>query len=451
MLSVITPAEMGVIDAAAPVSTEVLIARAGWAVATEAKRLLGGLYGRRISVVAGKGNNGADGRVGAELLRAGGARVHLVSPDNAQIPAADLFIDAAYGTGLRGGWSPPSIDAPLVLAVDIPSGIDGLTGHDHGSISAECTVTFAALKPGLLLGSGPERSGSVRVVDIGLDVSSARAWLFEDLDLADHLARLRRSRDSHKWRSAVAVVAGSPGMGGAGRLTAEAAMRAGAGMVAHGSPGCAANDVSTSVEAVARDLSGAAWSAVVLSDLHRFASLVVGPGVGRDEVTVSNLRRLLSKADVPTVVDADGLFAVANQPDLTSNRRAMTVLTPHDGEYRMLMGEAPGEDRVDAARVVAAAYGCHVLLKGPTTVIASPQGDAHMVTSGDGRLATAGTGDVLAGMIGARLAVDPAMTSISCAAHWHGLAGRAAGAEGVLASNVAASIGTAAAAIGVRP
>ena len=97
MLSVITPAEMGVIDAAAPVSTEVLIARAGWAVATEAKRLLGGLYGRRISVVAGKGNNGAGGRVGAELLRAGGARVHLVSPDNAQIPAADLFIDAAYG------------------------------------------------------------------------------------------------------------------------------------------------------------------------------------------------------------------------------------------------------------------------------------------------------------------------------------------------------------------
>ena len=164
---------MGAIDAAAPEPVEVLIGRAGAAVARAVVDLLGGTYGRRVVVLAGKGNNGNDGRDAARRLRRRGMRVHVLDAADLPevLPACDLVIDAAYGTGFRGEWTPPTAPAP-VLAVDIPSGVDGLTGQmPGGALTAARTVTFAALKPGLLLRPGADRAGQVDVADIGLDVS----------------------------------------------------------------------------------------------------------------------------------------------------------------------------------------------------------------------------------------------------------------------------------------
>lgn len=232
MIAVVTPTEMGEIDAAASESVDVLIERAGAAVARAAVNLLGGTYGRRVQVICGKGNNGNDGRAAARRLRASGARVdeYDAAACPAELPPADLVIDAAYGTGFRGDWDAPVAVASRVLAVDIPSGIDGLTGTASGRVlRADATITFAALKPGLLLGAGPDHAGDIQVADIGLDVSRARTYLVDADDVRQWWRP--RGRTDHKWTNAVRVVAGSPGMQGAGHLAAAAAHRAGAGYV----------------------------------------------------------------------------------------------------------------------------------------------------------------------------------------------------------------------------
>ena len=208
MIPIVTPVEMAAIDAAAPEPVEVLIGRAGAAVARVAIEMLGGTYGRRVVVLAGNGN---DGRDAARRLRRRGVRVIEVDAHGApsMLPSADLVIDAAFGTGFRGDWSAPESSAP-VLAVDIPSGVDGLTGSESERVlRAERTVTFAALKPGLLLPPGSELTGEIEVADIGLDTSTATASLLTDDDVAaivpDRLA------EAHKWKAAVWVAAGSPG------------------------------------------------------------------------------------------------------------------------------------------------------------------------------------------------------------------------------------------------
>ncbi len=176
MRVVVTPEQMGAIDAAAPEPVEVLIGRAGAAVARHAVAMLGGCYGRRVVVVAGKGNNGNDGRDAARRLELRGVRVRVIDAADApaRLPAADLVIDAAYGTGFHGSYEPPDPGGAPVLAVDIPSGVDGLTGAvAGGAVRADRTVTFAALKPGLLFHPGRALAGEVVVADIGLDVSPA--------------------------------------------------------------------------------------------------------------------------------------------------------------------------------------------------------------------------------------------------------------------------------------
>src|SRR5438309_12107876 len=179
---------MRAVDEAASEPVDVLVHRAGGAVAWTAQQMLGGTYGRRVVVVAGKGNNGADGRDAAVRLTRAGARVTVIGAAEAgdRLPPSDLVIDAAYGTGFRGAYHAPDPGDAPVLAVDIPSGVDGLTGEaTDGAVVADHTVTFAALKPGLLLGEGPDRSGVVEVADIGLDVSGAAAALVEGSDGAD--------------------------------------------------------------------------------------------------------------------------------------------------------------------------------------------------------------------------------------------------------------------------
>ncbi|MCU1380199.1 MAG: hypothetical protein JWN29_3182 [Acidimicrobiales bacterium] len=428
MIPVLTPDEVRAVDAAAPESVDVLIARAGAAVAGEAIDLLGGAYGRRIVVVAGKGNNGADGRQAARLLRRRGAQVEVV--DAAEAPAelapADLVIDAAYGTGFRGTWDPPETGDP-VLAVDIPSGVDALTGEaGNATWEAVRTVTFQAVKPGHLFGRGAELVGEIVVADIGLDVSSARVWLLEDEDIV----LPQRRRDAHKWQTAVWVVAGSPGMSGAPHLATRAAQRAGAGYVRLSVPGGVPGE-GAPTEAVGVPLPASGWADEVLAGLDRFKALLVGPGLGRG--SDDDVRRLVAGASVPMVVDGDGLTALGREPAVGPN----TILTPHDGEHERLTGSKPAADRVAAARSLAATTGGVALLKGSTTVVADPAGRVLLSATGDARLATAGTGDVLSGIIAALLACGVArLEAAAWGAHLHGLAAQAGPARGLVAGDL---------------
>ncbi len=441
MRPVLTVAEMRGVDEAAQVTTPLatLVARAGHAVATSALRLLGGAYGRRVAVVCGTGNNGADGRVAAARLARRGARVAVVDVPRAtdrrwEVPPCDLVVDAAFGTGFRGSYRPPAVPAgTAVLAVDIPSGVDGNTGQvPGGALAADATVTFASLKPGLVLGPGRGLAGDVSVVDIGLDASGARWWVVEDADVGRTVPP--RPRDAHKWSAAVLVVAGSPGMGGAAALSAAGALRAGAGMVRLGVPGAdlAAQPAS---EAVHVALPASDWSAPALEVAARCRAVVVGPGLGRDPATRSSVRRLVAESAVPVVVDADGLWALAG-PDAPVHR-APVVVTPHDGELAQLAGAPPGEDRLGAAGALAARLGATVLLKGPTTVVAGPGGGGWLVTSGTAALATAGSGDVLSGVIGAFVARGAAPgEAAAAAAHVHGRAGALGPGDGLVAGDL---------------
>ncbi len=419
MEPVVTPQEMRRIDAEASEPTEVLVARAGAAVERAALRMLGGAYGRRVAVVCGPGNNGADGRVAAQRLARRGVGVEIIEADRMpqHLAAVDLVIDAAFGTGFRGEFTAPATDAP-VLAVDIPSGIDGLTGVAAGRpFVARSTVTFAAWKPGLLLADGPRHSGRVEVVDIGLP-APLDIGLVTDVSVGRRLPLTHT--DDHKWRHAVWVVAGSPGMGGAAVLAARGSARCGAGYVRLSTPG--AHETRAPVEVVSQPLPLVGWDRVVADELHRFGALVVGPGLGREAATRDAVIALAAASRRPLVLDGDALWCLADDDrPLPAQRR--TVLTPHDGEFTYLMGHPPAADRIDSARRLAVARSATVLLKGPTTVVADPSGRVALVNSGDQRLATAGTGDVLAGMVGALLARGmDAFDAAAAAAHLHGCA-----------------------------
>jgi hydroxyethylthiazole kinase-like uncharacterized protein yjeF len=441
VIPVVTPEEMARIDAAATEPVEVLIGRAGSAVARVGARMLGGTYGRRVIVVAGKGNNGNDGRAAAQLLARRGVAVRVIDATGApsRLPPVDLVIDAAYGTGFRGTWSAPDVGSAAVLAVDIPSGVDGLTGAAaDGVLPADRTVTFAALKPGLLFPPGLVYTGELEVVDIGLDVSRATTHVVERSDVRDWV--VPRAVDTHKWHAAAYVVAGSPGMAGAARLVATSVLRAGAGYVRLATPG-GTFDPGAPTEAVAQALPPVSWAGGVLKGLDRFQALVVGPGLGRNDVTTAEVRELVARAAVPVVVDGDGLFAMAWSADgageLLRARAAPTVLTPHDGEFSLLAGHRPGPDRIDDARRLAGSTGAVVLLKGPATVIADPRGRVLLSTSGDERLATAGSGDVLSGIIGGLLAQQvPAFHAAAAGAWLHGAAARLGPARGLVASDL---------------
>jgi NAD(P)H-hydrate epimerase len=467
---------MAAVDANAAEPVDVLIGRAGAAVAHRAARLLSGVYAKRIVVLAGKGNNGADGRAAAAVLLSQGADVQVLEAADLRpgqpLPASDLVVDAAYGTGLQRAYSPPSPGRSPVLAVDIPSGVSGLTGEvleGGGAMPAAVTVTFASLKPGLLFGAGPELTGEVEVADIGLGPlvgTAARCWLVGDADVAALLPR--RPREGHKWMTAVQVVAGSPGMTGAPWLVSRSALRAGAGYVRLSMPG-----VDPSVlppgELVHLPVPSSGWHAKVLDELSRVKALVVGPGLGpvvgrsprADSPGVGTtgsdstgggaeagggalpggeVGLLVAAAPVPTVIDADGLNAIGSLEGLAAivaRRSQPTVITPHAGELTRLAGHAPGPDRLAETRQASARSGAIVLLKGSTSVIAAPDGRALLAASGDARLATARTGDVLSGVIGAFLARGlPAFEAAALAAHVHGRAAGQGYREGLVASDL---------------
>lgn len=447
MRPVLTPKQMRVIDqeaVTAGVPLDELVARAGAAVARTARHMMGGIYGRTVIVVAGPGNNGADGRVAARLLADQGARVVVLDARHLplRLPKGDLLIDAAFGTGFRDAWEPPDSRGMPVLAVDIPSGVDGLTGVAAPvAWAAARTVTFVALKPGLLMGAGRDLSGVVEVADIGIKFGLGAVAVneVEEIDVAAWLPR--RDRSAHKWRSALYVVAGSAPMMGAARLCSGGAMRMGAGIVHLATPGVV-SDRTTPTEVVRRPLPALGWSKDVLTGAERFRAMVLGPGLGRDDGIATEARKVIAGWDRPLVIDGDGLFAAAwggdGARDIVRARASATVVTPHDGEYATLLGRAPTADRIDSARRMASDLNCVCLLKGPTTVVAEPSGEVLVVTDADERLATAGTGDVLSGMIGALLARGVAPFEAAAAGAWlHGRAAtRFAFSEGLVASDL---------------
>ncbi len=445
MIPVVTPAQMRRIDDASTTSEQLLIERAGMSVAWAARALLGGVYGRRVMVLAGPGNNGADGRVAGRILAGWGLRVDVIGVDRANPPPGevadvDLLIDAAFGTGFSGVFVGPTVGPHTkVLAVDIPSGVDGLTGRidpKSNVLRADVTVTFAARKPGLLLGAGAELAGRIIVADIGLDVDVPEPITTELVDDSAWPTRLpQRSRTAHKWTGAVLVIAGSPGMTGAAHLCSRAAARAGTGLVRLAVPG----DLVSGSEIVGMPLPQDDWAGEVLAAADRCRAIVLGPGLGRRASTMEEVHRLLTASELrdrPMVIDGDALSAVTE--DGAKTRRAgTTILTPHDGEFTRLHGDAPGDDRIASAKSLAARLGVVVLLKGPTTVVAGPEGRVALVRAGDERLATAGSGDVLAGIIGSFLAagLSPEVAA-STAAAVHGAAAQRGRRVGLLAGDL---------------
>ena len=457
MRPVLTRDEMRAADAAAlaHVSHETLVTRAGTAVAMAALRMVGGGsgYGRRVVVVAGKGSNGADGRVAAAVLRRRGARVTVLDAADApsDLPPCDLVIDGAYGTGFTGSYDAPTAPAGTpVLAIDIPSGVDADSGEAPGAaVRADRTVTFAALKPGLLQGEGPACSGAVEVADIGITFPTPAALVVEDADLA---ALPRRARDGNKWNHAVGIAAGSPGMEGAAVLSTRGALAGGAGMIRLGSPGDPV--AGWPVEAVRMHLPGSGWAGAFLEAATKCKAIVIGPGLGTDPETAHEIRAVVAATPVPVVIDADALTALGDAAcarTLLDKRSAPTILTPHDGEYARIAGVMPGPDRLAAARALAESTGAVVLLKGPLTAVAAPgagagaraaQPDVLLSAAGVPALATAGSGDVLSGVIGAFCARgEPAHRAAALGAHVHGRSASLGPREGLVAGDLPELVG----------
>ena len=366
-------------------------------------------YGRRVAVVAGKGNNGADGRVAAGLLRRRGARVTRGRRRGGRRRACPLrpgdrrrLRHRLPGQLRRARPCRPG--AP-VLAVDIPSGVDGDTGVAAGRpMAADRTVTFAALKPGLLQADGARLAGEVVVADIGVPVGGpGPAW--SRTPTWPRWCR-PRARESHKWASAVAVVAGSPGMEGAAVLAARRGLprrrRHGPPGRARGGRRCRPRPRPWPIEAVRLALPARGGPTRRSAVLDRCRALVVGPGLGRGP----RRPRPRSAAWWPLPGAGGGRRRRPVRPGgstagvVRAGRRPV-VLTPHDGEYARLAGERPGPDRVAAARRLAAATGAVVLFKGALTAVGRPpDGRVLLAVGRHPRLATAGTGDVLSGMIG---------------------------------------------------
>jgi NAD(P)H-hydrate epimerase len=393
-----------------------LVRDAGTAVALEARRLLGSCYGRRVVVIVGPGLNGADGRVVAEWLRGRGARVDVIDVDHqpTSLRGYDLYVDAAFGLGCSRPYVAPTISGPTkVLAVDLPSGVNADTGDVLGAPArADVTVALGAFKYAHVNGAALDYVGERRFAGLHI-VTHARDGLVTDDDLRDFV---RFSPSDHKWKHALAILAGSATMGGAAVLACEGAIAAGASMVRLTSRLEGTRPVAPPPVEVVYDESPRIDP--------RVHAVVVGPGLGVD--ATAWLAPRLRDVTVPVVVDADGLTGelIRQRP-----REVPWVLTPHEGEFARLTGTSVGRDRVGAVRQLARDTGCVVLLKGPVTIVADPAGALRVVTSGTSALASAGTGDVLAGLIGAAIARghDP-FSAAALSAYLHGRAGARLGA-----------------------
>jgi hydroxyethylthiazole kinase-like uncharacterized protein yjeF len=439
-----------------------------------------------VRIIVGKGNNGGDGLVAARLLREDGHEVDVL----ATAPLAELrgdalanlerlpgdppdpfaaerlqdsgaVVDALLGTGFEGVPREPVAgaigaingqDAPVV-ACDVPSGVNASTGEIEGdAVRAQATATFHGSKVGLHVEPGKDHSGTVELIEIGIPrgaPASAAAGLISErvLDLYP-----RRERSGSKFASGVVVVAGgSAGLTGAPTMAARSASRAGAGYVQVAVPEAAQAAIDMRLlEQMSRGLpeqNGAhspAGVPVVEEMAERAGAVVLGPGLGREEGAAEFARRVAVAAEAPLLVDADGLNAHAGRLELFREREAPTVLTPHEGELSRLLGLDSGDvraHRLARAREATERSGAVVLLKGDDTIVAAPRGPVAVSPGASPALATAGTGDVLSGLIGALLAKGlGAFEAAALGALAHALAGRAAaerfGSDHVVAGDV---------------
>jgi hydroxyethylthiazole kinase-like uncharacterized protein yjeF len=442
MEDLLSPAEMAQADAHAVSSgtpVEVLMERAGWAVANAIRARYRPC---RVLVACGPGNNGGDGYVAARLLAregwpvaiaplalprgdaaAAAARWHgPVVPFAAERTAqADLVVDALFGAGLTRAIGPEVTTflaaAPRIAAIDVPSGLDGATGQPCGEVSpAELTITFHRRKPGHLLLPGRTLCGELVLADIGIPsgVPASRTWR----NTPALWVRPHPDVGDHKFSRGHVTILGGASMTGAARLASAAARRIGAGMLTITAPPDAAAIYRTGDPGVIVDT---APLPSLLADPRRTV-WVAGPGLGIEAARIA-LPMILA-AGRQTVVDADALTAFSGTPETL---RGATVLTPHAGEFARVFGH-PGEDRLTAAREAARRTGAVVLLKGADSVIAAPDGRAAINDNAPPYLATAGAGDVLAGLIAGLLAQGMPPWDAACAGAWlHGEAANRAG------------------------
>jgi len=422
--------------------------------------LLPQVYGSRVVVLAGTGDNGADALFAGALLARRGARVVAVAVQEGRlhdaaatalrrsggrieavdtlgelsvaVQQADLILDGIVGIGSTGGLRAAAAEvveaanrAPgLRVAVDLPSGVDPDTGVVDGTaFRADRTVTFGAIKVGLTVGQGREHAGDVELVDIGLgsDLPEPAALQLSDGDVADLLPR--GGRDDDKYSGGIlGIAAGSPDYPGAAVLCVGAALRMRSSLIRYVGPAAAS---------VSR-----AWPEAVVADVApnlagRVQAWAVGPGLGKDKPAMQILDDVM-RSDVPVVVDADGLRLLARRRELLRGRSAATVLTPHDREFTDF-GVPLSADRLGAATELASRLGVTVLLKGVATIVVDRAGRTYVNSTGTPAMASAGTGDVLTGIIGSLLAagLSPVLAA-AAGAHLHGRAGQLAQRGGAL-------------------
>jgi ADP-dependent NAD(P)H-hydrate dehydratase / NAD(P)H-hydrate epimerase len=445
-----------------------LMQRAATGLAHRCARLLqdrfGGVYGRRVLVLVGSGDNGGDAMYAAAALAHRGAavrairlsdRIHgaahaaMAAAGGRLVPAppstVDLFVDGIVGIGgrgplreraaavLRAANEATAADGgrPIVVAVDVPSGVEVDTGDvpdPAAAARADVTVTFGALKPAHAVGPASVHSGLVDLVDIGLRpylVTKPAVEQIEHADVAGWWPRAGETDDKYT-RGVVGVATGSAEYPGAAVLSVAGALAGPTGYVRYA--GAAADAI--------RDKFASVVCSDSVGEAGRVQAWTCGSGLGTGERAAAELRAVLA-APVPVCLDADALTLVATgaMTGPLRERRAATVITPHDREFARMAGGEPGSDRVEAALRLAAQMNAVVLLKGDRTVVAAPDGTAYANPTGSAALATAGTGDVLAGLLGSLLAAGlPAARAAAAAAYVHGLAGREAARAGPVAS-----------------
>jgi hydroxyethylthiazole kinase-like uncharacterized protein yjeF len=441
----------------------VLMQRAAAGLARRCAELLrgrGGVYGCEVVLLVGAGNNGGDAlfagaalaRRGARVdaitvrgghagglaaLRAAGGHVHAAGygEDNRRIASADLIVDGLVGIGGSGGLRVEAAAlaqatalaraaGAIVVAVDVPSGVDAETGAVPGdAVSADVTVTFGCFKPGLLVGEGARHAGLVEVVDIGLELPPPTITVVTLEEVALRWPRPGPADDKYT-RGVVGIAAGSTAYPGAAVLAVGGALAGPAGLVRYAGPVADAVRVRYP-EAVCAERVG---------DAGRVQAWVVGSGLGTGADAMQVVHDILA-TDLPVLLDADAITLVADHPEWLRDRGAVTLLTPHDREFARLAGEI-GDDRIDDARRAADEFEVTILLKGDRTIVAAP-GSVHVNPAGTPALATAGSGDVLAGLAGSLLAAGlPGHTAGASAAFVHGLAGRYAAEDGPVTASV---------------
>ncbi|MFL5350028.1 MAG: NAD(P)H-hydrate dehydratase [Hyalangium sp.] len=497
MQSALTAAQMREAEQAAEtrfgMPSALLMENAGRALAEAARSVAG--TGGRFVVVCGPGNNGGDGLVAARFLREGGARISVaVVGDSARMTpearrnlqaleaygvstqsldampepgAGDVVVDAIFGTGLSRAPAGPFAEAitrmghwrragAKMVAADVPSGLQSDTGEAFSPcVEADVTVSFGLLKRGQILEPGASLCGELRRVDIGMSAAASRSLtgpvlrLVEEADAREALPP--RRADTHKGTYGhVVVVAGSRGKSGAAALVARAALRSGAGLVSVATRA----DLVDAVLAHAPEIMGVPLEGsgpLGLADLESLVAaadgkdaLVMGPGIPRGPETGALIGELLSRVEIPAVLDADALNAVAADLSVLRKAKGPVVLTPHPGEMARLTGRSTKEvqaHRLDVAQQLATGLKVTVVLKGARTLIASADGELYVNSTGNPGMATGGSGDVLSGICGAFLGQGLRVPdAIWAAVYAHGLAGDLAaqkrGKVGLIAGDI---------------